>query len=1049
MFLLCPEAGVNSGAADSFRTAGFPSAGLPIAIRCDGADYGKRYLCLPGIPNSFQEEKSMNKTRAKRMLAFSLVAVMLLGVLPFMSYAADATNTASFSRSLEEVKELLGTDSYNEYQAKHADEPYATSTGEVDGTVYDSETTTATVKTENFEGRTALYIPETDKVSWKISIPSDGKYSLKIEYYPVEGKATSIERSLYIDGKVPFDEARSLKMTKVWSDRYPGEFGVFATDITGNDIRTTKVESPEWRTYIAADSTGFIVEPFEFYLTKGEHLITLEAVREPVGIGKISFIPVAVLPTYEEYLAAAQSAGYKQVSLAEPIKINAENPTNTSEQVIYPIYDRSSPITEPQDASRIKLNTIGSDKWETVGQWIRYTVTVPEDGLYNIAVRYRQEILTGMYVSRQVRINGEVPFKEASYLRFLYNDAWQSCALNDGYHEGFEFLLKAGENTIEFEVNLGEMADILSRISESLAILNDAYLKILMITGASPDAYRDYNFGRLIPETIMAMADEAEVIREIASNLAEINKGRGANVATLDTVANLVERMAGDEDEVAKNLGNLKSYLGTLGTWIYTAQKQSLELDYITVQQVGSPLPRAKASWYQAVWYEIKSFAASFYSDYNTIGATSEVQSDEAVTMWYTAGRDQAQILRQLIDYEFTPDSNVVVELKLVAGGSLLPSILAGVGPDVTFLASADTINYAIRSAVLPLNDYEGFDEVTARFSPAAMIPLTLYGTTYGIPSQLSFNMMFYRMDVFAELEIELPNTWSDMFNILPILQNNKMEIAFPSSLGGTIFALYQMGGELYADDGMRINLDSNLALTAFSNICDLFTAYRFPVAYDFPTRFRTGEMPLGIVDYTTYNTLIVYASELANVWEMVPVLGWEMEDGTVNHISPAGVSAIVMPRGAKNLESSWKLISWFTDAKPQAQYANELVAVMGPAAKYNTANMEALAELPWTASEYKALQAQMQHLAAVPEYPGGYIIARYVDFAFMDAYNNNADPVESMLDNITEINKELSRKRKEFGLDYYEISYSTSFVENADGEIADLSLAETAVEAE
>ena len=61
--------------------------------------------------------------------------------------------------------------------------------------------------------------------------------------------------------------------------------------------------------------------------------------------------------------------------------------------------------------------------------------------------------------------------------------------------------------------------------------------------------------------------------------------------------------------------------------------------------------------------------------------------------MWYTAGRDQAQILRQLVDYEFTPESNVSVELKLVAAGSLLPSILAGVGPDVTFLGSADTIN--------------------------------------------------------------------------------------------------------------------------------------------------------------------------------------------------------------------------------------------------------------------------------------------------------------------------------------------------------------------
>ena len=985
----------------------------------------------------------MNKARAKRLLAFCLGTVMMLGVLPISAFAAGtSTNASSFTRTLEDVKELLDTVSYETYRERYADMPNATATVEINGTSYDSAGTTLEVKTETYDGISALRLSEeTGEVSWKVNIPADGKYAFTIDYYPVSGKATSIERSLKIDGKVPFSEARSLRMTKVWIDIYEGEPNVFRSDITGNDIRPTKEEAPEWRTYTACDSTGFIVEPFEFYLTRGEHTITLETVREPIAISKMRFEPAKTLPTYEEYLAAAKASGLSEVTGFDPIKIDAEHPNRTSEQVIYPIYDRSSPITDAQDASRIKLNTIGSDKWQTVGQWIRYTVTVPSDGLYNIDVRYRQEILTGMYVSRAIRINGETPFQEANYLRFLYNDAWQSTALTDGYHEGFEFALKAGENTIEFEVNLGEMADILSRLSDSLSKLNASYLKILMITGASPDEFRDYNFAKLIPETIMTMADESKNIKSIADRLAEINGGRGSNVATLDTVANLVERMAGDEDEVAKNLANLKSYLGTLGTWIYTAQKQSLELDYITVQEVGSKPPRAKAAWYEAAWFEVKSFFASFFSDYNTIGATSEVNTTEAVTMWYTAGRDQAQILRQLVDYEFTPESNISVELKLVAAGSLLPSILAGVGPDVTFLGSADTINYAIRSAVLPLNDYEGFKEVTERFAPAAMVPLTLYGTTYGLPSQQSFNMMFYRLDVFAELGIELPNTWSDMYNILPILQNNNMEIAFPSKLAGTNFTLYQMGGELYADEGKRINLDSNIALTAFSTMCDLFQQYKFPLTYDFPTRFRTGEMPLGILDYTTYNTLIVYASELANLWEMVPVLGWEMEDGTVNNVSTSTVTAIVMPRGAKNLESAWKLMAWFTDAKPQAQYANELVAVMGPAAKYNTANISALAELPWTASEYRALEAQMNNLAAVPEYPGGYIIDRYVNFAFMDVYNNAADPVESMLDNITEINKEISRKRKEFNLDYYEISYSTSFVETADGEIADVSL--------
>lgn len=971
----------------------------------------------------------MNTSKSKRLISAILCAVMITSALPLSSAAAGSTSNSTFKRTLDDVKELLDTVSYEEYLANHAQDASATKSVTIDATAYDKEATTDTgASVETYDGVKALYTSDEGKVVWPVSVSQDGMYEIELEYYPVEGKATSIERALYIDGKVPYSEARSLSMTKVWVDTYAGDFGVFATDVNGNDIRPTKVEQPEWRTYTLTNSTGYYVDNFQFYFSSGDHTLTLESVREPVAIKSITLKPITVHPTYEEYLAEHSGSATPAI---DTIKIDAENPQATSEQVIYPIYDRSSPITDPQDASLIKLNTIGSDKWQTVGQWVRYEVEVPEDGMYNIGIRFRQEILTGMFTSRRVLINGEVPFEEASYLQFNYSDAWQSSLLNDGTTE-FQFYLKAGKNTIEFEVVLGHLAAILNKVSASLDVLNAAYLKILMITGTSPDQYRDYNFGRLIPDTIISMANEAKNLGAIAEELKEITGGTGQHVATLNTVSQLVERMAGDEDEVAKNLTNFKSYLGTLGTWLYDSQKQNLEMDYITVQSVGEKAPKAAAAFYEAAWFEVKSFVLSFFSDYNTIGATSDQTSSDTVTLWYTEGRDQAQILRQMIDYEFTPTSNVSVSLKLVAAGSLLPSILAGVGPDVTFLGSADTINYAIRSAVLPLNEYEGFEDVTQRFSPSAMVPLTLYGTTYGLPSTQAFYMMFYRMDIFAELGLELPETWEDMYSLLPILQNNHMEIAFPSKLEGTKLVLYQMGGDLYADEGKRINLDSNVGLTAFSTLTDLFSQYKFPLTYDFPTRFRNGEMPLGIMTYTTYNTLIVYASEIRDVWEMVPLLGWENEDGSVNNASVSTVSAVVMPRGAQNTDKAWELMKWFTDSSAQARYANELVAVMGPAAKYNTANIAALAELPWTASEYKALEAQMYNLAAVPEYPGGYIIDRYVNFAFLNVYNSNADPVESMLDNITEINKEISRKRKEFNLEYYDISYSTSFVESA-----------------
>ena len=50
-------------------------------------------------------------------------------------------------------------------------------------------------------------------------------------------------------------------------------------------------------------------------------------------------------------------------------------------------------------------------------------------------------------------------------------------------------------------------------------------------------------------------------------------------------------------------------------------------------------------------------------------------------------------------------ESNYGVALKLVTGGTLLPSILAAKGPDVYMgLGASEVINYAIREAVIGIN---------------------------------------------------------------------------------------------------------------------------------------------------------------------------------------------------------------------------------------------------------------------------------------------------------------------------------------------------------
>jgi len=980
----------------------------------------------------------MKKSIFKRILCGFMTVLMLSGTFATGVYAATGTDasgeTEGTTSSLQEIRDLLDTPAYKDYYealGKVSKGPkeftvvladaYESADKEAEGKVQINDE--AFTKSEYaYEGSSkSIYLPDVGKVTFKIDVPADGLYAIDIEYFSIFAKATSIERMLYIDGKIPFSEARYITMPKTWIDKL--EDGEFIKDLSGSDIRPQKQQVPAWNTYTFADSTGFVVNPLQVYLTKGEHTISLESVREPVVLTTMKFYPYKDLPTYAEVLAGYKKNGYKPVSENANTRIEAEMVDFVSEQTIYPLNDRTSSITYPQDPSKTKLNTIGSDKWQTAGQWIKYNITVPETGLYELSMRFKQSELEGMYVSRRIYINGEIPFAEAGNLEFLFSDAWQHKALSGEDGTPYQFYFEKGKTyEIKFEVILGSLSEVLDRVNNVLTLMNNSYLKILMITGSEPDQYRDYNFGRLVPEAIENLAFSAKELKAVAKELEEITGKTGSHVATLNKIIVLLDRMVSKEDEVAKNLETLKSYIGTLGTWLLDSRKQPLEVDYFTLQAPGTKLPKANSNFFQSLWFEIKSFILSFFTDYSTMGATVEVDSEKKIDIWTTIGREKSKILRQLIDSGFMREYNIGVELKLVSGG-ILQSTLAGIGPDIAFLPSSDCVNYAIRDAVLPLNEMEGFDEVMKRFPAAATDPLSLYGKTYALPNTMTFLMMFYRMDILADLGVEVPKTWDDLKNIIPVLQTNNMTLGFPSKTAGTKLFVYQMGGELYRNDGKEINLDSNVALSAFTELTDLFQSYRFPLTYDAANRFRTGEMPILIADYISlYNQLTVFAPEIDGLWEFVELPGFVDENGKINNCSVVTVEGVCLMKDAEDRkEEAWKFLEWFTRGSVQADYSNELVAVVGPSSKNATANTEALEMLPWSSREYNNLMKQFENTVGITEYPGGYIITRYVDFAFLDVYNDSANATEAMLDYIVDINKEITRKRKEFGFELAE----------------------------
>lgn len=858
-------------------------------------------------------------------------------------------------------------------------------------------------------------------IEWEVEIGETGLYNIELEYYPIEGKGMSIARRLLINDDLPFEEADYISFSRNWINEGP-----IQRDDRDNERRPSQIEEPKWKTSYLEDDMGYYNEPYLLHFEEGLNTIRLESVQDTMLIRKINIKQNEQLMTYEEIVNKYNEYDFEKVELEEPIKIQGEDAVYKSDPMLYPTFDRSSVATEPSHPSKIRLNTIGGENWKEVGQWLTWEVDIPESGLYELGAKFWQNFKSGRYVARTLKINDEIPFEEMKSLSFNYSTSWETQTFGD--EEPYLFYLEEGKNEISLEVSLGNLAETVRTVEESVFNLNFAYRQMLMIIGGSPDVFRDYRIDVRLPH-IMELLEEQKVILETVSNeLSEASGQRGASTAVLDTLVVQLDRMVTNPDTIPDSWGAFRNNISSIGAWVLEMQEQPLQLDYLYVLSNNLEKPTPNAGMFSSLRYNIGSFFASFSEDYSTISEANE----DAVRIWVN-NRDYGNIINSLVESDFNLNSDVTVNIEIVDSATLLPSTLAGEGPDVALqVGIGNPVNYAVRNAVVDLTQFEDFDTVSTRFAESAITPYRFNGGVYGLPETQTFPMLFYRKDIFEELGIEQPNTWEDLYQIMPHIQKNNMNIGIPingvsgtgnvqgveSTLSSYSMFLYQNDGELYTENGGQSRLTDEEAIQAFREWTSLYVNYSIPVQYDFANRFRTGEMPIGIADYSTFNYLSVFAPELRGLWDMVPVLGTETESGEIDRsVSSSGVSSIIMATSDKQ-DASWEFIKWWTSAETQANFGKELESIIGVAARYPTANQEAAELLGWTSSVFRNLQEQWDWVIGNPEVPGGYFTPRHIENAFRKVYNELDDPRETILDYSETINLEIEHKRQEFGLD-------------------------------
>ncbi|WP_169082591.1 extracellular solute-binding protein [Paenibacillus sp. PL91] len=957
-----------------------------------------------------------------RMLGIGLrllIAVALIfGAIRWITASEPILHATSVS-----TEQLLGFESKAEelpYAKLMLQYPEAAETAEslkpiaITPTDYTAAAEEAELKAGSEQGEAALsWENEQGWVEWAFEAEQAGWYELHFNYKPLEAGNASVVRGVQIDGRYPFVESERIELERLWKDsKYP-----YDRNEIGQQIRPAQAELAGWNDKAAAIYSASS-EPVLYRLEKGQHTLRLVGVRESVAVREIAFKPREAIPSYENYKRLhpepEAQPGWYSIIEAEQFKRKSSLAIQTDFW--------SEPYISPDPKGRITYNVLGGQRWRLPGEWVEWELDVPENGWYEIDLKTFQNYRNGFEAYRTISIDGKIPFQELLHYGIPTEKEFLIGTLADNEKTSFQFYLEKGAHTLRMTADSSMVQPVYLALKDTLDQLAAFDRHIRLLTGnysksgfdANIDSTRTWDMKKLEPDVELKMAGFITRLTEIRNYINGLNKKDSDLSEAIKGSVAILEKMHGDVDEIPNKINDFATIQNNIGTWMATLTQQPLLMDYIVVRTPGTETNLKVASTLSRVPYSIADFGRTFYMDYDT----RKHNRKEALTIWVQRGRDYVELLREMVDQDFTPRTGIEVNINLMTNPNML--ILgnaAGDVPDIALGVGESTpADYAMRDAVQDLTDFPGFEDVFDRFIPGVGRSLSYDGGIYGLPEVQNFQMLFYRTDILESLNLKAPDTWDDVFDMLPTLQENGMTMNYPKSDFSTLF--FQNGAEAYSPDGLKANLSSEAGQQAFNRWTELYRKYNLPI--DIPAffqHFRDGDIPIGVADFNTYVQLLVAAPEITGHWKIMPLPGIKQASGEVARWSPQGISAAMIMKKSERKDDAWTFLEWWTSEEVQSQYAKDIESFYGIEFRWNTANVDAMKALTWPSEDLKALQEQARWAKNMPYVPGYYFLTREMEFAWNRTVLEGIPAQESLEQAQLSLQREMNRRQNNFGI--------------------------------
>ena len=188
------------------------------------------------------KKKKSNSARNKKIIIALAVIVVIIAILVLLSLRPVKNYSEKYAgTNLDvDVEGMERTGTYKQYLLEHVNAAKPSTAVDINVSDYQSEGSVSAYNGEKAVAGSVL-TDINSTITWTVNVPEAGFYNIYLEYLVPKSHGVPAERSVKINGKQPFLDAKNISFSRIWKDD-----GDPKVDNQGNEIRPSQIEEYDW-----------------------------------------------------------------------------------------------------------------------------------------------------------------------------------------------------------------------------------------------------------------------------------------------------------------------------------------------------------------------------------------------------------------------------------------------------------------------------------------------------------------------------------------------------------------------------------------------------------------------------------------------------------------------------------------------------------------------------------------------------------------------------------------------------------------------------------